>query len=176
MSQTAIIYKSKHGYTQKIAEYLSKQLNADLFSTKEIKKLDTSNYDSFIFGCSIYCGMMGGKKELSKLYPEIKDKKIALFTVGMTEINDKEYYKKLIDLNIKNSEVKNTVKIYHFLGGLDYNSLGFISKKMMGMITKQIEGKENKSEHDKEMLKMKTEKIDFSAENSYTSLIEYIKA
>ena len=46
---------------------------------------------------------------------------------------------------------------------------------MMGMITKQIEGKENKSEHDKMMLKMKTEKVDFSDENSYTPLIEYIK-
>ena len=106
MSQTAIIYKSKHGYTQKIAEYLSKQLNADLFSTKEINKLDISKYDSFIFGCSIYCGMMGGKKELSKLYPEIKDKKIALFTVGLTEPDDKEYYKKLIDMNLKDAELK----------------------------------------------------------------------
>ena len=59
---TALIYRSKHGYTKKIAETISKELNADLFSIKDAKNLDTSKYDSFVFGSSIYAGMFGGKE------------------------------------------------------------------------------------------------------------------
>ena len=175
MSQTVVIYRSKHGHTQKIAEMISEELNADLFSSKDINKIDTSKYDSFVFGSSIYCGMISGKKELSKLYPMINGKKLAFFTVGLTELDKEEYYTKLIDMNFANSEIKNKAMIFHFLGGINYKSLGFLSRKIIGMIVKQTELKENKTENDKRLLKVMTEEVNLDSGDSVAQLIEYIQ-
>ncbi len=172
---TALIYRSKHGYTKKIAETISKELNADLFSIKDAKNLDTSKYDSFVFGSSIYAGMFGGKGDFLKLYQKISDKKTAIFTVGMTSQKEEEYYKKLDDMNFASFNLKDNAKVFHLMGGIDYEELGFMSKKIMGMIVGQLEKKENKTEDDEKMLKMKTEKVDLFKEEDIIPLIEFIK-
>ncbi len=172
---TAVIYRSKHGYTKKIAEAISKELNAELFSIKGAKNLDTSKYDSFVLGSSICAGMFGGKGDFLKFYQKISDKKISIFTVGMTNPTDGEYYKKLDDMNFASFNLKNNAKVFHLMGGIDYKELGFLTKKLMGMIVGQIEKKENKTEEDEKMLKMKTEKVDLFKEEDIIPLIQFIK-
>ena len=40
--KTVVIYKSRYGYTEKYAKWLSEKLNADLFEAAEIRSLDFS--------------------------------------------------------------------------------------------------------------------------------------
>ena len=172
---TAVIYRTKHGYTKKIAEAISKELDADLFSIKDAKNLDTSKYDSFVLGSSIGAGMFGGKGDFLKLYQKISDKKTAIFTVGMTNPIEEDYYIKLDDMNFSSFNLKDNSKVFHLMGGIDYEKLGFLTKKLMGMIVGQIEKKENKTEEDEKMLKMKTEKVDLFKEEDIIPLIQFIK-
>lgn len=172
---TAVIFRSKKGHTKKIAETISKELNADLFTIKEAKSLDVSKYDSFVMGSSICAGMFGGKGDFLKLYQKIADKKTAIFTVGTTALSDEEYYKKLDEMNFTSFNLNDNAKIFHFLGGIDYDSLGFISKKLMNMIIKQTEQKENKTPEEEKMIKMKTEKVDLFKSEDIVPLIEYIR-
>ena len=48
--KTVVIYKSRYGYTEKYAKWLSEKLNADLFEAAEIRSLDFSEYDTVIYG------------------------------------------------------------------------------------------------------------------------------
>jgi len=52
-----IIYQSiHHNNTEKIAQIMAKELNADLVKINQVKDLDVSGYDLIGFGSGIYFG------------------------------------------------------------------------------------------------------------------------
>lgn len=86
--KTAIIYSSKHGATEKIAQYIASELKplpTELINIKVVKNIDLSNYDRVIMGSSVYAGRINHK--LSVLIKNnlltLLEKKIALFICGM---------------------------------------------------------------------------------------------
>ncbi|MDO5861243.1 MAG: flavodoxin domain-containing protein [Thermoplasmata archaeon] len=42
--------------TKAVADYMAKQLGADVFNLKDLSKLDISGYDTIIFGTGIHAG------------------------------------------------------------------------------------------------------------------------
>ena len=57
MESTAIIYASgmtKH--TKTVADYMARQLKADVFNLKQITKINVSDYDTVVFGTGIHAG------------------------------------------------------------------------------------------------------------------------
>lgn len=57
MGSTAIIYASgmtKH--TKTVADYMARQLKADVFNLKQITKINVSDYDTVVFGTGIHAG------------------------------------------------------------------------------------------------------------------------
>ena len=77
--KTVVIYKSRYGYTEKYAKWLSEKLNADLFEAAEIRSLDFSEYDTVIYGWGLYAGGINGLKNLKEIFGEISEKNIVLF-------------------------------------------------------------------------------------------------
>lgn len=54
---TAIIYATgmtKH--TKAVADYMARQLKADVFNLKEITKIDLKDFDTVVFGTGIHAG------------------------------------------------------------------------------------------------------------------------
>ena len=53
-SKIAIIYKSKYGTTKKYAGWIAIKLDADLYEISDITSGDLPDYDTIIFGSSLY--------------------------------------------------------------------------------------------------------------------------
>ena len=88
--QTAIIYASSHGTTEKVAKQIQHELgaeNAHLFNLKSTKTIDLSQFDTLVIGGSIHAGQMQGKvKRFCKNnMVDLLQKRVGLFMVGMNE-------------------------------------------------------------------------------------------
>ncbi|TVQ85933.1 MAG: flavodoxin [Bacteroidetes bacterium] len=88
--ETAIIYASSHGTTEKVAIQIQHELGAEnthLFNLKSIKTIDLSRFDILVIGGSIHAGQMQGKvKRFCKNnMVDLLQKRVGLFMVGMNE-------------------------------------------------------------------------------------------
>lgn len=90
--KTLIVYKSKHGSTQKASNYLRERLgvqNADLMELNFRSNIDFSAYESILIGGSIHAGSIQRtiKKFCQNHLPELLKKKIGLFLCYMDKAN-----------------------------------------------------------------------------------------
>ncbi|PWD99109.1 flavodoxin domain-containing protein [Marinilabilia rubra] len=88
--KTAIIYASKHGTTQKVADEISNHLarhEVALFNIRKHSKIDLSLYDQVILGGSIHAGTI--QQSLQRFINQnttvLLQKKLALFLCCMYE-------------------------------------------------------------------------------------------
>ena len=57
MGRTAVIYATgMTKNTKKVAEYIARQVGADIFNLKEITMINLSEYDTVVFGTGIHAG------------------------------------------------------------------------------------------------------------------------
>lgn len=66
MSKTAVIYKSKTGFTRKYAQWIAEETGCDLFPYEQREKVDFSRYDTILYGGGFYAGTIGGLKWFKK--------------------------------------------------------------------------------------------------------------
>ncbi len=127
---TVVIYKSKYGSTKQYAGWIAEELGADLKNADDVKLQDLLPYDTIIYGAGVYIGCIAGIALISDNYEQLKDKKIIVFTVGLTDPADK---KKCEDLCTKNYSWKmmDTIQPFHLRGALDYKKIGIGNKLMM---------------------------------------------
>jgi len=90
MMETAIIYASSHGTTEKIARQIQDGLGDDstrLINLKETRTVDLSLFDTLIIGGSIHAGQMQGRVKTfcKKNMVDLLQKRVGLFMVGMNE-------------------------------------------------------------------------------------------
>jgi len=97
MLKTLVVYQSKYGTTQKVAEYLSLVLGPGRYLTPAEFKDEYQDFDLVIVGSPIYSGQP--LPEISKFLEDhaewLKGKKVALFSIS---IDLKEGYEKLGDM------------------------------------------------------------------------------
>ena len=81
MASKAVLYTSGLGKTRKIANYIAKGLNADVFDLKKQMSVDISRYDHIIFGTGIHAGKPYGALVdfLAKNKDQLHGKKMSLF-------------------------------------------------------------------------------------------------
>ncbi len=100
--KTAIIFNSKHGTAEKVANLIAERVgkeHSDVINLKNQTIIDLSNYNTVILGGSVYVGTI--QKSIFKFceanQEELLNKKIALFICGMEPDLEKQ------ELEIKNS-------------------------------------------------------------------------
>ena len=177
MDKILVIYYSKYGHTKKYAQWLAEELNADICEDKNITADKFKNYDTIIFGGSLYAGRNKAAVALVKYFEQIKNKKVVLFTVGMFDTNNE---KNIIDINkelnkVITPEIRDKIKIFHVRGGIDDKNLSFSHKIMMKIahsaLSKKSENKQTDS--DKDFLAIYGKKIDFSDKKMLEPIIQY---
>lgn len=176
MSKIVVVYKSKYGSTKKYAEWIAKELKADLFEASEIESEKLSEYDSIIFGGGLYASGINGIGIITKNFQDLKSKNLIIFTVGLASADDKEIFKPIIEKNLT-EEMRKEVKIFHLRGGIDYSKLKFLHKSMMAMLKRMVANKnpEELSTDDKMMLETYGEKVDFTNIETIEPLVSYVK-
>jgi len=171
-----VVYKSKYGSTKTYAEWISKELGCSVFDAKDVKINDLLKYDTIIYGGGLYAEVIAGVTLITKNIEKLEGKRIVVFTTGITPINCRDYYDKLVvEKNFK-GYTKERIKVFNFLGKMILDELSFVHRTAIKSLKKLMSEKENPSEMEKLLITLCDCDGDFTDKNSITELIDYVKS
>ncbi len=130
MEQVIVIYSSKYGRTKKYADWIGEKLDCRKASLEEIQLNQLKGYKVVIYGGGLYNGSVNGLEWLSKSYDAISDKKIIVFSCGVTDVENEENVN-AIKQTIKKElhpKFKDDVDIFNFRSGIDYTRMSRMDK------------------------------------------------
>lgn len=173
--KTIVIYKSKYGATKTYAEWIAEELGCSAVDAKSVKPDDLADFDTVIYGGGLYAEVIAGLTLITKNYDKLKDKKIIVYTTGLTPIDCRGYYDKMVtEKNFKNGVPEN-VKIYNFLGKMILSELSLPHKAALKALKKLMSSKENPTEMEKLLIGLCDADGDFTDKGSIKELVEYAK-
>ncbi len=173
--KTIVIYKSKYGSTKAYAEWIAEELGCDAIDAKSIKAESLTEYDTIIYGGGLYAEVISGVTLITKNLDRLADKKLIVFTTGLTPLDCRDYYDKyVLEKNFK-AEMLDKIKIYNFMGKMIIEELSFPHKTALKMLKKIMSDKENPTEMETLLIKLCDESGDFTDKNAITDLVEYAK-
>ncbi len=172
---TIVIYKSKYGGTKKYAEWIAEELGCSAIDAKTVKIEDILKYDTIIYGGGLYAEVINGVHMLVKNMDKLKDKKVAVFTTGITPIDCRDYYDKMvIEKNFKEGLGKN-VRVFNYLGKMVIDELSLVHRTALKTLKKIMQGKENPSDMEKLLVELCDADGDFCDRESIRELLEYVR-
>ena len=172
--KTIVIYKSKYGSTQAYAQWIAEALSCDCVDAKKINIQDLSKYDNIVYGGGLYAEIINGASLITKNAELLKDKKIAVFSTGITPLDCRDYYDKMVvEKNFKNGVPKN-VRVFNFMGKMILDELSLVHRTAIKTLKKLMSGNENPSEMEKLLIDLCDADGDFSDKNQITELVNYI--
>ncbi len=172
---SVVIYKSKYGSTKTYAEWIGEVLNCPVFDAKKISVEELKEYDSIVYGGGMYGEIIAGISLIIKNIDYLRDKKIAVFTTGITPLDCREYYDKMvIEKNFKTGLPQN-IKVFNFLGKMIINELSMPHRTAIKALKKLMSAKENPTEMEKLLVKLCDADGDFTDRAAIADLINYIK-
>jgi menaquinone-dependent protoporphyrinogen IX oxidase len=176
MKKTLVIYTSKYGGSKKYAEWITADLQADIFEAKSFDINNFANYEMIIFGCGLYAGQLSLKNLLAKNFEQIKDKKLAFFTVGLENPSDATVKEKI--LSQFSQEILKKTGVFCFRGAINSDNLSFVHKQGLNMLKFILSKKkpEELSAQEKEILSAFDKKsVDFTDKNAILPLVQFVK-
>jgi len=140
--KSIVIYKSKTGYTQQYAKWISEELQCEMVPLKNLKKVQLSEYDTVIYGGGIYATNISGFKTFLNISSQLANKKVAILSVGAAAYSDEV----LEVIRKKNMDALNVnYQLFYVQGGFDPNKLSFFMKFMLSTVAKNIQKKSMKN-------------------------------
>lgn len=170
-----VIYKTKYGSTKTYAEWIAEELGCEAIDAKEIKAEDLLSYDTIIYGGGLYAEVINGVALISKNIEKLSEKKIIVYTTGITPLDCREYYDKLVlQRNFKNGVPEN-VKIYNFLGKMVLEELSVVHRTALKTLKKIMSGKENPTKMEELLVELCDADGDFCNRDDIFELVQYAK-
>ena len=173
--KAVVIYKSKYGSTRQYAEWIAEELSADIFDAKSVNAKNLAEYDTIIYGGGLYAEVIAGVTLITKNMDKLSGKKLIVFTTGITPIEYREYYDKLVlDKNFK-GDIREKIKVFNFLGKMILDELTLPHRTAIKSLKKLMSGKENPTEMEKLLVELCDADGDFTDRAAIGELIEYAK-
>ncbi|MBE7012418.1 MAG: flavodoxin [Ruminococcaceae bacterium] len=170
-----IIYKSKYGSTKTYADWIAEELNCQSINAKGLKVKDLTAYDTIIFGGGLYAEIIAGVTLITKNFDILSDKKLIVFTTGITPLDCRDYYGKMvIEKNFKPYMLEK-IKVFNYLGKMILDELSFPHKAALKTLKKIMSGKENPTEMEKLLIDLCDKSGDFTDKSAISELVEYAK-
>lgn len=171
--EAIVIYKSKSGFSKKYAEWIAKELNADIFEATKVNVNMLKKYNNIVYGAGLYAVGINGIKFIKDNLEKISEKKIIVFATGASP-----WEKKIID-DVKNKnfsiQQQKFIKFFYLRGGFDYNKLTLFNKFLMQLLKMKLKKKNNQTAHEKGMLAAYSHPMDFTNKKNISEIITYIK-
>ena len=146
MSKTIVVYKTKYGSTKSYAQWIAEDLGCNFVDAKDIKIDELLQYDTIIYGGGLYAEIINGVSLITKNIEKLKDKKIIVYTTGITPLDVRAYYDgEVLEKNFKNGVPEN-VKIFNFLGKMKMEELTLVHRAALKSLKKIMSAKENPSD------------------------------
>lgn len=173
---TLVIYRSKYGSTRQYAEWIAEALGADVKEAHAVTVEELLTYEGLVYGGGLYGETINGLGLITKNLERLADKRIAVFSTGLTPPDCHEYYDKMVlERNFKNGLPTN-VRVFHYLGKMKMEELTLVHRTAIKALKKLMSGKENPTELEQLLIKLCDADGDFSDRASIDSLVEYMKA
>lgn len=170
-----VIYKTKYGSTRTYAEWIAEDLGCEAVDAKNVKIDDILCYDTIVYGGGLYAEIINGVTLITKNTERLKNKKVIIFTTGITPSDVREYYDgEVIEKNFKNGVPEN-VKIFNFVGKMILDELSFVHRTALKTLKKIMSSKENPTHLEKMLIELCDADGDFSDRNSIAPLVDYAK-
>ena len=170
-----VIYKSKYGATKSYALWIAEMLGCDAVDAKTVTADDLTAYDVIIYGGGLYAEVIGGINLITKNFEKLSGKKIVVYTTGLTPVDCREYYDKLvIEKNFKPYMLKK-IRVYNFPGKMIIDELSFVHKTALKTLKKLMASKENPSEMEKMLIELCDADGDFTDKSVIKDLVDYVK-
>ena len=171
--KTIVIYNSQTGFTKRYARWIAEAAGADCLELSAAKRRSLESYDAIVFGgwaCAGSIKKLGWFKENIEKWA---DKKLIAFCVGASPIDNPEVEQSLKQ-KFKEPELKK-VNIFYCPGGLNYEKMPASSRLMMKMFIKMLKAKKDKTEAEREMIKMISASYDISDKRYIEPVLECLE-
>lgn len=173
--KTIVVYKSKYGSTKAYANWIAEELGCEAVDVKNISAKDLTQYDAIVYGGGLCAEIIGGLFLITKNIDLLKDKKIAVYSCGITPLDCRDYYDKIvIEKNFKNGVPEN-VKVFNFMGKMILDELTVVHRSALKTLKKIMSSKENPTEMEKLLVDLCDADGDFTDKESIKDLIDYIR-
>ena len=141
-----VLYRTKYGSTKEYAECIADSLGCEAKDAKKIKIDDITKYDTIIYGGGLYAEVINGVSLITKNLEKLKDKKLIVFSTGITPLECRDYYDKLvIEKNFKPEMLEN-IKVFNFMGRMILSELSIPHRTAIKALKKLMSSKENPTE------------------------------
>lgn len=171
-----VVYQSKYGSTKAYAQWIAEELGCEAIERKKVKIEDLLSYDTIIYGGGLYAEVIAGVSLLTKNLHLLQGKKLVVFTTGITPLDCRDYYDKLvIEKNFK-GESKSSFKIFNFMGKMVLSELSLVHRTALKTLKKIMSEKENPSEMEKLLITLCDCDGDFTDRGAIRELIEFVKS
>lgn len=171
--KTLVIFNSQTGFTKRYAQWIAEAAGADCLELSAAKKQNMAAYEAIIFG-SWACA--GGISKLGWFKSNIDkwtDKKLIAFCVGASPIESPDV-EQALERNFKGPEFKR-VSVFYCPGGLNYDKMSAPSRLMMKLLLKTLNAKKDKTEADREMIKMISSSYDISDKKYIEPILDCLR-
>ena len=173
--KTIVLYRSKYGSTKSYAEWIGEALGCEVRDAKGVKADELLCYDKIVYGGGLYAEIIAGVTLITKNIEKLKDKKIAVFTTGITPLDCRAYYDgEVLEKNFKNGVPEN-VKIFNLMGKMILAELSLTHRLAIKALKKIMSGKENPTDTEKLLIELCDADGDFTDKAQIADLVEYIK-
>ena len=125
-----IIYKGKYGATRQYAVWIGNALDLPVVQAGAEKPAQLSEADFVILGTSIYIGKLQLKKWISENQALLAGRKLYLFLVAGTPVEEKEKLMGYIRSNLP-EKVRERCKYFFFPGKLEFDKLSWKDKLLL---------------------------------------------
>jgi menaquinone-dependent protoporphyrinogen IX oxidase len=172
--KAVVVYKSKTGFTKKYAEWIAEDLLADIFEVSKVNIKMLAEYDTIIYGGSLYAVGINGVKLITQNINKLKDKKVVVFTTGaspsrenvINEVRDKNF----------TADQQKYIKFFYLRGGFNYSKLNLFDKFLMTLLKWKIKSKKEEELTNDEigMLAVYNKPVNFTRKENIDEIIKYV--
>ncbi len=179
MSNTLVLYKSAYGATKAYAQWLGEALDCPVRDVSKVSAEELAACDTVLLGGGIYVSSIRGIKMLKKHWEILKDKRVIVFAVGLTDPENEQnapYFQQIGEKNLI-GEQRDRVRVFYLRGGMDFKKLGFMHRMMMGMMRKMLKGKpeSERTDEDRALLRAFDTPADYVDRDSVDPIVAYIR-
>ncbi|MBX4266827.1 flavodoxin domain-containing protein [Clostridium estertheticum] len=176
--KTIVVYKSKTGFVRNYAEWIAKELSADIFEISKVNINMLTTYDTVVYGGSLHAVGIIGVKFITENIDKLKTKKLVVFASGASPSSEK-VIKEVRNNNFTSDQQKH-IEFFYLQGGFNYNKLPPFDKVLMTLLSWKIKIKRKQKKElipdEIGMLAFLENPVDFTKKENIDEIVIYINS
>lgn len=168
-----VLYRSKSGFTKKYAEWIARELSAEVLEAKGAGPALFADYDTVIYGGGLYAAGINGVKLITGNLDKLAGKKVIVFATGASPERE-DVTADIVNKNFT-GEQREKITFFYLRGGFDRSRLKGIDRFLMGFLINSIKKKKERTPDEAGMLGAFEHPVDFTAEKKIASLVAFAR-